>query len=460
MTGINNFRELYSPYKQVSIAPLVMFRIIFGLLMIFGTTRFLLNGWVESLYIQPSFFFTYYGFDWVKPLSGYWMYLPFVLMLISALGITFAAFYRISTTLFFLAFTYVELLDKSNYLNHYYFVSLVAFIMIFVPANRFFSLDVRWKKTVAQPQVSRWSIDLLKFQLACVYVFAGIAKLHFDWLINAQPLSTWLQAHRDMPIFGSLLQEEWVAYVFSWFGCFYDLFIVFFLLWSKSRKIAYLFVVVFHLITWLLFPIGVFPWVMIFSTLIFFSTNFHQQALGLVSRIISSKINFENKTESTRSRNKLIPYFLIAYVSIQLLLPFRYALYPGNLFWNEEGFRFSWRVMLMHKDGLATFYVVDPETRGEIEIDNTDYLSEHQIDQMATQPDMILQYAHHLKSTFSDTTLHFGKNSFHLKNPEIRARVYVTLNGRKSQLFIDKKHDLSRIPYNLAHRNWLEAYAE
>ncbi len=44
--------------------------------------------------------------------------------------------YRISAILFFLAFTYVFLLSESRYLNHFYLVVLISFIMIFVPAHR------------------------------------------------------------------------------------------------------------------------------------------------------------------------------------------------------------------------------------------------------------------------------------------------------------------------------------
>ena len=164
--------------------------------------------------------------------------------------------------------------------SDYVFLSLMTFLLIFVPAHRSFSLDVYFKRKTELKTVPQWTIGIFKFQLAIVYIFAGIAKLETDWLLNAQPLKTWLQAHREMPIFGSLLKEEWIAYLFSWFGCIYDLFIVFFLLFRKTRSIAYLFVVVFHFVTWFLLPIGIFPWVMIVSTLIFFSPEFHEKILS------------------------------------------------------------------------------------------------------------------------------------------------------------------------------------
>src|SRR5688572_5583940 len=108
----------------VSIAPLAVFRVLFGGLMLAATLRFILKGWVYDLYIAPKFFFTYYGFEWVRPLPGEGMYLVFGVLALSALLVMLGSFYRVAATVFFLTFTYIELLDKSNYLNHYYFVSI------------------------------------------------------------------------------------------------------------------------------------------------------------------------------------------------------------------------------------------------------------------------------------------------------------------------------------------------
>ncbi len=460
MTVINRLKDFFNPYKSVSIAPLVVFRIVFGAMMTFGSLRFLSKGWVNELYIQPEFYFGYLGFEWVKPLPGNWMYIPFIFFSISSFCIMLGAFYRWSTILLFISFTYIELLDKTNYLNHYYFISLISFLLIFVPANGFFSLDVKWKRVREIQQIPLWNIDIFKIQLACVYIFAGIAKLEYDWLINAQPLKIWLQAHRDMNVFGSLLAKKWVAYLFSWFGCIYDLFIVFFLLSNRFRPFAYVLVIIFHFVTWYLLPIGIFPWVMIFSTLVFFSISFHENIIQFLSRLLKHKINFNSNLRRNFPSKKWVIVLLGIYFSIQFLIPFRYILNPGNLFWHEEGFRFSWRVMLMHKEGTATFYVKDRKSGGEIEVPNCSYLSPNQVDQMSTQPDMILQYAAFLQKKFSDTLLIYGDQKVQLQNPSVHADVFVSLNGRPSQLFLSKKHDLTQIPYNFAHRNWLEQFKE
>ncbi len=445
-------------FKQTAIAPLIMFRIIFGAMLLFSSLRFIMKGWVETQYIEPQFFFGYLGFEWVKPLQGNLMYIPFVIMAIAALFIMLGLFYRVSTFIFFVCFTYVELLDKSNYLNHYYFISLMSFLMMLVPAHRDFSIDAKLFPKIRTKETASWHIGILKFQLAVVYIFAGLAKLNADWFFEAQPLRTWLQAHHNLPLVGGLLQEEITAYFFSWFGCIYDLFIVFFLMYKRTRPFAYVAVIVFHIVTWLLFPIGVFPWVMIFSTTIFFGVKFHQQLLNGLKKLFKWTEKLPETIKSIPSPKPFVKYGIILFSAIQILVPMRFLAYPGDLFWNEEGFRFSWRVMLMHKEGHATFYVTDKASGRTIEINNTDYLTVRQEDQMMTQPDMILQFAKILKKEFDGKTFSNSEQSITLRDPAVHAEVFVSLNGRPSQLFIDKKHDLTELPYNLKHRNWIETF--
>lgn len=438
--------------RSVDATPLVAFRIIFGFLGCFGAIRFIANGWVESLYIQPIFHFKYTGFSWVEPLQGNLMYLPFILMIVGSLGILLGAFYRLNALLYFLSFTYVELLDKANYLNHYYFVSIVAFLMIWIPAHRRLSVDARFQPHKASKTVPYWTIWILRFQLTLVYFFAGWAKVNSEWLLDAQPLKIWLQAFRDLPLVGSIFASAWLAYFFAWFGCLYDLTIPFFLMNRATRKWAYATVIAFHLLTWLLFPIGVFPWVMMGITMIFFHSRFHGKWIGWLERKLNLGVLSNRKTTKMPSFSKVA---LLVFISIQLLLPLRYLMYPGDLFWNEDGYRFSWRVMLMEKKGYGTFYIVDPKTKGSIEVDNSRYLNDTQIDQMSRQPDMILEYAHFLHDTFNDSVLQINGKPYILKNPEVHAEIWVTLNGRNHQPYVTKEKNLLDIDQNALASTWI-----
>jgi len=417
--------------------------------MFFSVLRFLLNGWVQQLYVDPTFYFSYQGLEWIQPLGSTGMHLIFITMALASLGICLGAFYRFTAPLFFLTFTYVELLDKTNYLNHYYFVSLIAFLLLLVPAHRYRSLDARWRPSIKRTHVPFWVVGLFRLQLGMVYCFAGIAKLNADWLVRAMPLKIWLPAQSHLPVIGGLLKLKWVAYAFSWGGAVYDLMVPFALAWKKTRMLAYLAVVGFHLITWYLFPIGMFPFIMILSTLIYFPASVHVELPRKIwERVFRkrSKIQEEKIVWQGGKMEKMLRSLLVVYIIIQMVVPFRYVLYPGSLFWTEQGYRFSWRVMLMEKAGTAFFYVRHPETGRELEVDNRDFLTPNQEKMMSTQPDMILQYAYHLADVYADIGI---------PDPLVRAEIYVTLNGSGSRPFIDPQVDLAKTPFSWSHKDWV-----
>lgn len=434
--------------SYVDAAPLAVFRIFFGVLMFASIVRFWLNGWIEKLYIAPKYFFSYYGFEWVKPLGDF-TYLLFIICGLSALLVAAGYKYRFSIIVFFLSFTYIELMDKTTYLNHYYFISILSFLMIFLPAATYFSADAGRHREKVFQKIPRWCIDAIKLLLALVYFYAGLAKLNSDWLYRAMPLKIWLPSKYDLPLLGNLMQQEWLHYAFSWSGMLYDLAIPFLLLWKRTRLAAFVLVVMFHLMTRVLFPIGMFPYIMIVSALIFFEPEIHHKILSLISKLFRI-----NKSLFDNSRSLIIePFrrkFLLSIVSvfflIQLLFPWRYLLYPGELFWTEEGYRFSWRVMLMEKAGYAQFKIVDGKSGRRFYVDNSDFLTPFQEKQMSFQPDFIVEYANFLGN-------HFEKDGH--QNLEVYVENYVALNGRKSTPLIDPDVNLLRYKNSFEHKPYI-----
>jgi len=440
----------YNTYttKQTKAAPLAVFRVLFGFMMLASIIRFWANGWIQTLYIEPTFAFSYYGFDWL-PLLGNYTYLLFFICGLAAFSIAIGYQYRIAIIVFFLSFTYIELLDKTTYLNHYYFISCLSFLLIFLPANCYYSIDALRLKKIRAKNVSAWTINSIKALLCIVYLYAGLAKLNSDWLLEAMPLQIWLPSKYDIPLLGNMLQKQWVHYAFSWGGAFYDLFIPFLLLYKPTRSIAFVLVVIFHLLTRVLFPIGMFPYIMIISTLIFFNAHFHERILLFFSAILKrlSIFNRVSFLEVNRATNyKIAPYVVGLFITVQLLLPFRYLMYPGELFWTEEGYRFSWRVMLMEKAGYAQFIVKNTKTGTQFAVNNSDFLTSFQEKQMSTQPDFILEYAHYLGTHF--------KSQGH-KNIAVHVESYVALNGRLSQPFINPEVNLLDIEDTFKHKDWI-----
>ena len=435
------------PWKKwnapVGIAPLVHFRILFGLLMLISLIRFVAKGWITEQYLKPTFHFKYFGFHWVQCPDEPILYGLFGLLMLSCVCIMLGLFYRTAIISFFLGFSYVELIDATNYLNHYYFISLIAFLLILVPANKCCSLDVQIGLCKQQVHAQRWQVGILRAQMIVLYFFAGLAKLNPDWLLNAQPLAIWLSAKTNTPLIGNLLDETWVHYFFSWFGACYDLVIPFLLLNRRTVKLAFLLVVSFHLLTGLLFQIGMFPYVMIACASIFFSQDWHTNVLSKWSRLSLSQLGrLPIKTKS----NKLFYAIIISYFFIQLILPLRFLAYPGSLFWTEQGYRLSWRVMLMEKAGYITFTVKDGISGESIVVDNQDFLTAYQEKMMATQPDFILQFAHFLAKEY----LKQGLNK-----PEVYAESYVAINGRPSKRFIDNSVNLAAQTDTWKPKTWI-----
>ena len=263
------------------------------------------------------------------------------------------------------------------------------------------------------------------------------------------PLKIWLPSKYDLPLLGDLLQQEWVHYFFSWSGMLYDLSIPFLLLWKRTRLLAFLLVIVFHALTRVLFPIGMFPYIMILSALIFFSPQLHQRILEWISdrlRLPGSLTGSSEKFRFSAFRKKLNLAVIGCFFLFQLLFPWRYLLYPGELFWTEEGYRFSWRVMLMEKAGHAQFRIVDGKTGNRLYIDNSDILTPFQEKQMSFQPDFILQYAHYLAE-------HFRKQGH--QNIEVYVDSHVALNGRGSAPYISPEVNLLQFRESMKPKTFL-----
>ena len=176
-------RFIRAGLEPVSPASAAVFRIIFGVLGLAAAVRFADRGWISELYLEPAHHLGYYGFGWVQAWPGWGMYLHFALLGLASLGVALGYRYRLSIVAFFLLFTYVELIDRTTYLNHYYLVSLVSLLMIFLPLDRALSLDARRTPSDSAPRtIPRSVLWLLMAQVGLVYLFAGIAKLNPDWL--------------------------------------------------------------------------------------------------------------------------------------------------------------------------------------------------------------------------------------------------------------------------------------
>lgn len=268
-------RNLFAP---VDAGSLVFFRIAFGSIMLWEVWRYFDHDWINRYYTGKEFYFKYWPLDFVQPWPGDGMLIHFGIMAVFATCIALGLFYRVSAIAFFLMFAYVFLLEEARYLNHFYLVCLISFLMIFVPAHRHFSLDALLRPSLRSNVVPVWSIWLLRFQIGVPMLFGGIAKLNSDWL-QGEPFRAWLAGETDFPLVGEYFTNEPVVWLMVYAGLLIDLLFVFYMLDRRTRVFGYLLVASFHIANARLFGIGIFPWLMIAATLIYFPPGWPRRVL-------------------------------------------------------------------------------------------------------------------------------------------------------------------------------------
>lgn len=425
--------------RPVDAASVAVFRVAFGGLLFVAVMRFILQGHVHGYYEEPRYFFHYWGFSWLKPLPAPLMYVVYGVLAVAAVCISLGFKYRAAAATFALGFSYAHLCDKTNYLNHYYLISLLAGMLVVLPLDRELSLHVLRKPEQRCREIRAWALYLLRFQVSVVYFFGGIGKLGPDWLLRAEPLRIWLTSRAELPLLGHVLAQPWAALAFSWCGALFDLSIVPLLSWRVTRGSAYVLVVVFHVLTALLFPIGMFPWIMMVSATLLLPASWPRRWLAVWDR---------SRQKGGVAGGALSAKAQIAaaiYAALQILVPLRSQLYPGNTLWTEEGFRFSWKVMLIEKVGTLELEVVDATGR-TYTVDPRDYLTPLQARMAATQPDMILELAHFVAQDYQ-ARVHGAVRVY----PDAQ----VTFNGRLRRRYLDPSHDLSQESDGLAPKSWI-----
>jgi hypothetical protein len=235
-----------------------------------------------------------------------------------------------------------------------------------------------------------------------------------------------------------------------------------------------------------LFQIGIFPWLMLGTIGLFAPPDWPKRALsksgllppdsdnsyaavakrarlGVNGATLSSQTVGDSGEETSpknvhafgqpfgqkfsESLNVAVLVLLHVYVVIQLLVPLRHWLYPGEVTWTEQGHRFSWQMMLRIKNTLKFLVeMVNPVDHKRTIVDLDSILNKKQIDSMQTRPDMILHLAHFLADQEQKRT---GVR------PEIYVTAEETLNVREPQDLVDPTVNLASQPEGQIPAPWI-----
>ncbi|TGN45261.1 hypothetical protein E4L95_19835 [Paracoccus liaowanqingii] len=429
-------RAIVALARPVSALSLAVFRIALGSLLGWDCWRFITYDRVWRYWVAPDLHFTYGGFGWISPLPEPWIHVAWLMVGVSAVFVMLGLFYRVAIVVLTVTFGYFFLLDKAEYLNHFYLVLLLLFLLCVLPAHRALSLDA-WRHRGRMPTTVPYaSVFVLRAQMEIMLVFAGVVKLTPDWLAG-EPLGLWLKAQADLHAFGWMFAYDWVILVGTWGAIALHIVGAPLLLWQRTRLATFLVYALFHMANATFFNIGIFPWLAIAATTIFFVPNWPHL---LARRILGL---FETLPPLTPSATSGVPgaplspltlAALAIYIAIQIGLPLRAWAFDSDVRWSGDGHRFSWRMRIYDRQAEGMFTVTADGQDWRVE--PTDFLTERQAAKMLVRSDMVHQFAGHLANIWSGAGY---------SDVAVRATILKSLNGRPPQHFIDPDTDLTKV---------------
>ncbi len=432
-------------FSKVDISTIVLFRISFGFIMLYEIVRYFQVDWIGQYWIEPAYNFPYWPFLELEPLGGNGMYILFGALGVLSACIMLGLFYRISSVLFFLGFSYMFLLEQTRYLNHFYLICLISFVLIFIPAHHRFSLDVKLFDLKKKDGIDRWCLYLLQLMIGIPFFYGGLAKINSDWLAG-QPLQIWLSHDLDFPLIGQYFDQMWMIHIMSYSGLLLDLLIVPFLLIKRTRIWAFIAGFLFHVMNSELFVIGIFPWFMIASTSLFFEPDWPKRfLLRLKGKKLPMPKQIISETNSLGTKQKAIIVGLALWTMLMLLVPLRHFTIPGKVSWTEDGHKFSWHMKLRTKRARGAFDIISQDGSFQQTLMVGRILESWQIRKALARPPVIWQLAQKIKEDYAAAG----------RDVKVFANIEASLNGRPYQQFTDPNVDLTIVPYPLWKTDWI-----
>ena len=135
---------------------------------------------------------------------------------------------------------------------------------------------------------------------------------------------------------------EFSVYAMSYLGLLYDLLVGVLLLWNPTFWIGILATIFFHCSNKLVFNIGIFPYVMIASTSLFFRSDWPTRVVRLFiykkdpyTPVADTAVRLSNyippkKRKSMTLKQKIVMIGAILFMIYWVLMPIRFLVMPGE----------------------------------------------------------------------------------------------------------------------------------
>ena len=423
--SLNFIKDLKKPVPSISIA---LFRLSFAAILLIQTFYFIIGDFITKNIINPVVLFPF--IEGLNPLPRTYLIALSYIMLISNIGMLLNKFARFSTIIFFCCFTYFWILDKGYFNNHYYFISLICFILFLVEQ------EASFYKNLHTPKISIFTLQIMVF---IVYFIAGLNKLNPYWIFEFQPIRHILEVKAEITN-NTFFKKDILIIAMSYLGVIFDLTIGFLLFFKRTKLFAFAAIVLFHLTNYWIFKdvgeIGVFPFLMISTTIIFIDPTY-----------LNKLFNLDAKPIIQKTRSLFLNKFLVFFLIIQILLPFRHVLFHGHVDYNGIGQRFSWRMKIMYKESEINYFITNIMTREKYNVSINTMLTNRQYNNLKYFPDLIVPLAKKIQLE--------AMENFGLKHVKITCEYQIRFMGKNQQLLFPKTLDLTNIKNPEMTNKWL-----
>ncbi len=422
--------------EQPSGAGLRLLRVVVGLVVAVTCARALAHGWIDTLWAATPSRLPYPLLEWVPVPSR-----PVLLGLVVGCGLAGAAVVlgiaeRAMLGLAAAGMSWLGALDAAAYLNHEVLAVALAALLAVLPARR---------------SVPRWAVLAPRVVVGSVYLWAAAAKLDPGWLAG-RPLQGWLGTRADLPVIGPLLVRPGAPPALAWASLAFEVLVVPALVWRRTRVLALVVVLAFHAATAVLFPLGVFPWLMVGAAV----GAFAPARLGWVPTLRRGSLR-QGEAESSvptdapsswpfrRGKPALVRQVAAAGLAgLCAIAPARAVLPGSEPAFDGTGDHLAWRVMDHNRAGLVTWLVRDRATGATWEEPAADHLAPHQVRQLGATISLLPGAARAVRATHASEG----------RDVEVGADVVLSVDGGRARRVVDPTVDLSRTGWTPGHPAW------
>lgn len=458
-------------------ASLAVFRICLGLVMIWHWYR--MTGLIPELSKAP-FHFSYIA--GLPALNALQLTSLCAAMTFSSGCMMLGVFYRSACAALFAGSLFMLLWDKAYYDNEMYLVTLMSFLMCFAPAANEWSLDPAKDRTVP-----RWAILAVNVQIALVFFWGGVTKLHTDWILG-YPQIFWVMAHSRDQWLGPLLRQKFAIPIITYGAVIIDICLPILLFSKRTLWLGALAVALVYGLNYKALTLSPFVWILLCSIQLFASPSWPRRVADVFRRkrhdtsdVVANGWSLSHllgntsgasggegdanksvfnprSTDSDSGKsamraaalsapNPLVTSALAIYFIVQFCLPARQLFLSENINWTEAAGPFSWAVAHAQKT-VEDFEMtqIDPKTKKSTEVGDVHRLTRKQYSAMTQTPALIRDFAHHVANKVEKKT---GVR------PMIHVCAVESLGMRKAQNLVDPNADLAVQPDFFLTAPWL-----